>query len=183
MGCCTAPLQSAPVTLVQMLERREARVAAQQALRARHGRTLLQLTLVNPGPVKDSAAMRYVFQQGLAALDQRFATVGMQVLVREAACHLTGPEALWVLSADALALKREAIALEEGHPLGRLWDVDVIGADGRSISRQQLGLPPRTCLLCDQPAHVCSRNRSHALADLQRAIQDRIDAHRNPLAD
>ena len=56
---------SDPISLAQMLDRREARFATQQALLKRFGRTLAQLTLVNPGPVKDTAQARFVFDQGL----------------------------------------------------------------------------------------------------------------------
>ncbi|WP_043812809.1 citrate lyase holo-[acyl-carrier protein] synthase, partial [Rubrivivax gelatinosus] len=58
-----------PVTLEQMLAAREERVRSQQAALAAHGLPLLSLTLVAPGPVKDSAALREVFCVALARLE------------------------------------------------------------------------------------------------------------------
>ena len=176
------PAEAAAVSLQQMLDRREARVAAQQALLARHGRPLAQLTVVSPGPVKDTPDARFVFQQGRQALEALLAGTGLRVLARQQALLATGPEALWAVDGDALELKRQLVALEDGHPLGRLWDLDVLDRDGMGVSRQGLGLPVRTCLLCGQPAHACARSAAHALADLQRAIGDRVDAHRQRTA-
>jgi holo-ACP synthase len=72
--------------------------------------------------------------------------------------------------------------IEDHHLLGRLWDVDVIDPSGTSVSRQRLDLPARLCLLCDQAAHACARSGAHALHDLQRAVEDKINAYRSSLA-
>jgi holo-ACP synthase len=178
----SAPTQQSsgvPVSLDAMLERRDARVAGQRSLLARFGRPVVSLTLVNPGPVKDTAQARYVFDRGQAAIGAALAAAGHAVLASEHAFFATGPEALQAVDADPLALKRTLVALEEQHPLGRLWDADVIGPGGKAVSRQQLGLPARRCLICEQPAHACARSGTHPLADLRRAIKDRIDAYRN----
>lgn len=166
-----------PVSLAQMLARRDARAAAQQRLLAEHGLPLLQLGLVWPGPVKDTAASRQLFALGLAALRALLDAAGLVVRAEERCSAVTGPEALLVVEADASDLKRRLLALEDGHPLGRLWDIDVIGTDGLGISRGRLGLPPRRCLLCEQPAHACARSAAHTLGELQQAIAERLRAH------
>ena len=171
-----------PISLAQMLNRREARCAMQQNLLSRFGRALVQLTLVNPGPVKDTAQARFVFDQGLAALQQALTDGGLAVLAQDGGHFVTGPEILMVIDAEPLLIKHITLQIEEQHPLGRLWDVDVIDVTGASVSRQQLNRPPRLCLLCGQPAHACARSGAHALPDLQRAMKDKIDAYRNRLA-
>ena len=171
-----------PIGLAQMLERREARFAAQQTLLTRFGRTLAQLTLVNPGPFKDTAQARFVFDQGLGALQEALNQAGFAVLAFEGSYYATGPEMLVAIDADPLSVKRKMLEIEERHPLGRLWDVDVIDALGASVSRQRLDLPARLCLLCDEAAHACARSGVHALHDLQRVVQDKIHAYRHSLA-
>jgi holo-ACP synthase len=167
------------ISLEQMLQRREARVAAQCALVARLSRPLVQLTLVNPGPVKDTAQACFVFEQGIVAMNKALVRAGLHVLEFELGYFTTGPEALWAVEAHAVEIKRTAMALEDQHPLGRLWDLDVIGLDGRSLSRQQLDAPVRRCLVCDQTAHACARSGHHALAQLQDAIKDMVDVYRH----
>ena len=138
---------------------------------------MAQLTLVNPGEVKDTPQSRFVFGQGLVAMQEALSSAGHGVLSYEGGYFVTGPEMLMAVDADALALKHTLMAIEDQHPLGRLWDVDVIDLGGTSVSRKHFGLPARRCLVCDQPAHHCARSRQHALHDLQRSVQDRIDAY------
>ncbi|HEY8904824.1 MAG TPA: citrate lyase holo-[acyl-carrier protein] synthase [Rhodoferax sp.] len=169
------------VSLTQMLDRREQRVADQQALLSRFGRPLVQLTLVTPGPVKDTPQSRFVFGQGLAALQQALRLAGHAVLAQQGNYGDTGPEMLMVIDAEPLSIKGTMLQIEEQHALGRLWDVDVLDTSGASVSRQQLGWPARRCLLCDEPAHACSRSGQHALADLQRVIKEKVNAFRSRL--
>ncbi len=61
--------------------------------------------------------------------------------------------------------KRRCVAIEAGHALGRLFDLD-IHADGRLRSRSGMGLPPRRCLICERPAKVCAAMAMHSAAEL-----------------
>jgi holo-ACP synthase len=170
------------ISLAHMLQRRDARVATQRALAARLSQPLVQLTLVNPGPVKDTVQACFVFEQGLVAMNQALVCAGQGVLAFEQGYFITGPEALWAVDGAVLEIKRCAMALEDQHRLGRLWDLDVIDVDGRSISRQQLDAPVRRCLVCDQAAHACARSARHAPHQLQDAIKDIVDAYRHSFA-
>ncbi len=62
--------------------------------------------------------------------------------------------------------KRIAVNIEEGTPEGRISDIDVIVPE-RTLSRSDLGLPQRRCLLCDRPAKECARDRSHSYNHLR----------------
>ena len=83
----------------------------------------------------------------------------------------TGYEAYLLVPLPALLVKKTCCGIEDSHPLGRLMDIDVIEAGDslpdaempsvRLLDRASLGLPPRRCLLCDQPARYCMRAHSH----------------------
>ena len=47
----------------------------------------------------------------------------------------------------------------------------MIAPGGAGLSRRSLGKPPRTCLLCNRPAHECGRSRRHPLPELLKAIR------------
>jgi holo-ACP synthase CitX len=71
-------------------------------------------------------------------------------------------------------IKEKLIEIEEKHPLGRLIDLDLFLSDESSISRKKLNLPLRNCLLCQEPAIVCIRNKAHSLFDLSNRIKEII---------
>ncbi len=64
------------------------------------------------------------------------------------------------------ALKSKLIVIEEEHPLGRLIDLDLYLNPKKSISRSEMGLRKRKCLLCDQDALICNRMQVHSLSEL-----------------
>lgn len=66
--------------------------------------------------------------------------------------------------------------MEETHPLGRLFDVDVYDEAGSGISREELGSPVRKCLICEKDAKLCGRSRSHTVKELYERIESIIDS-------
>lgn len=172
--------ETAEVTLQEILRNRERRVGLQRDAVEAFGRPVVSVTLVNPGPVKDSASARKVMTHALRALDSLMAERSWPVLKREVRLDPTGPEALLVVDAGALELKQAMTRLEEEHALGRLWDLDVIDPRLGAISRKALGVPARRCLLCDEEAHACGRSRSHSLQELQNAIEEIIHGYSEP---
>lgn len=72
-----------------------------------------------------------------------------------------GPFAIFSVNREAAAIKPLCIRLENGYPAARLIDLDVFDVNGRQIGRLALGMPPRACLICRQPAVDCIRLRRH----------------------
>ena len=160
------------VALDDILAARDARVARQQAMLAQGG-VLLSLTLVAPGAVKRSPLLDAIFA---AALD------AIRPLVDDARARIeavddSGHHALYLLDGEARDWKTRMLALENRAPLSRLWDIDIIDRDGVAVSRRDLGLPPRRCLLCDADAKTCARERRHSIAALQADIARRYRLH------
>jgi holo-ACP synthase / triphosphoribosyl-dephospho-CoA synthase len=68
-------------------------------------------------------------------------------------------------------LKNFCVDIEENHPLGRLMDIDVMNVH-QQISRRDLNLSPRRCFLCGEEAHVCVRQQTHSISDIDSFILD-----------
>ena len=144
------------ITLEQMLLARDRRASRQAALLSRYGRPVISFTMNIAGPVKDSPLIRYAFRSGLRQLE----ALPCAQLCREVIFEPTGPEALLVYETqDARLLKAFCIRLESEGEAGRLFDLDVLDANGEKLSRET----GRTCLVCGGPVSICSRSRAHGL--------------------
>ncbi len=66
------------------------------------------------------------------------------------------------------------INLEDNAPLGRYVDIDVYKNSIKSISRSDFNIAPRKCFLCDEDAHICSRNKSTVILELENKIIDDV---------
>lgn len=110
-------------------------------------------------PIKDSEVTRRIFNHGVTALRALAAKQGWQIQEQAALVSASGPEGMLSIAAPARDLKLATIELEHSHPLGRLWDIDVLTPEGEILSRRDYSLPPRRCLLCEQSAAVCARGK------------------------
>lgn len=152
-------------SLLEILDAREKRVQTQQALLSKYQKPLLCFTMNIPGPEKLNDDVKIGFFIGNRLLGD--VLKGCRVLHRE--CHIlnTGCEAFYVVDMPARELKQLAVDIEETDSIGRLFDMDVIGPDGKKLDREALGLPRRKCLLCDKDAVICARSRAHTVEELQ----------------
>ena len=139
----------------EILQAREARAEQQKQLLSRFGKPLISFTMNIPGPVKDNPLIRFAFRAGLVKLRQRLGEAAFQ----QQLCAAAGCQAFLVYARPAAELKAACMAIEEEGEIGRLYDLDVLGADGVKLSRGQ----ERKCLLCGGPAMACARSRAHGL--------------------
>ena len=163
------------ITLDHLLASREERASFQkELLKSYPGRTLVCLTVIMPGKVKRNQQSLVVAQAAVTALVSAF---GSEMLKLELRDLPTGYEAYLVTPLSNEDAKRETCRIEDTHPLGRLFDLDVIDSDGVPVSRESIGLSPRKCLVCDNEARFCMRNRTHTMAELSAKIDEMIEAY------
>lgn len=89
----------------------------------------------------------------------------------------TGYEAYLITPMPLLEAKRIAVNIEDTHPLGRLFDIDIINADGVPVSRDAIGEKPRRCLVCDHEARYCMRMRWHTQEEIWAKINEMVDSY------
>ena len=157
-------------TLSEILDARERRVQKQQALLTEHQKPLVCFTMNIPGPVKQHRDIATAFTVGDRLLRNRLR--GHLILHREVHFEKTGCEGYYIVDLPADKLKSIAIAIEDTDPIGRLFDMDVLDEDGRKLTREELGLSRRKCLLCGQDASVCARSRAHGLDPLLEKVRE-----------
>ena len=75
------------------------------------------------------------------------------------------------VDSDPVSIKKAMCEIEEADRLGRIFDIDVIKTDGTKVSREEFGMGPRKCLMCEEEAHFCARNRTHKVSDMVEEIK------------
>lgn len=170
------------ISLDELLAARDARHEKQLSLLREHpGQTLVCLTVIMPGSEKRNALSLAVAHAAVRALRSVFPVYSYF----EERDLDTGFEAFMLVSLPELEVKRLAVELEDSHPLGRLFDVDVIQRilspegnveDVVPISRSAIGSSPRRCLLCDNEARLCMRQHTHTHEQLMSRIQELVSA-------
>jgi holo-ACP synthase len=151
----------------ELLAARDAREALLTALLANGPGTLIFASTAIPGPDKSPPGSLALFDRGVDRLRRK---LGSSRLL--AGGHdLLGPYRMLASTIDPFRVKRCCLAVETAEPAARLLDLDVYDSTGTRIGRADLGVPPRSCLLCEQPAGDCIRLRRHSMA----SVLDHVD--------
>lgn len=158
------------VSLLEMMNAREMRCRLQQQILQLYKKPLICLTLNIPGPVKVLPGVPKAYDTACQRIEKLLKERLIMVSHMETIKEKTGYEAFYSIDASPEFAKELMMGLEDSDRLGRLFDIDVLRTDGSKVSREELGFLPRRCLLCDEPAHVCSRSRRHSVEELIREI-------------
>lgn len=149
-----------------ILEARDTRVQYQEHLIKTYNMTIVSFKLNIPGPVKYSPLIKQIFDEGLSVFKQKLFKLSIDLVHEKVWYKNSGPEYFAVLNLAASDVKELCTSIEENHALGRLYDFDVVNSEGCLVSREELGLSQRKCLLCDNNAFECGRSRRHDVNSL-----------------
>ncbi|MDL2234862.1 citrate lyase holo-[acyl-carrier protein] synthase [Christensenellaceae bacterium OttesenSCG-928-L17] len=166
-----------PATLQEILQSREARAKQKQQLCARFCLPVVSIACNIPGAVKNCPAGEFLFAQAKRATDDMLALFGWAVSYIYEEASAAGPVAYRVVTAGAEELKAACCKIEEEHPLGRLFDLDVVDCSGRPLGRRELNYPARRCLVCKEAAADCASRAVHTLEEVQASIWERLQAY------
>lgn len=146
---------------LQILKARDKRVQIIEEL-LKQGKVVLSLRVNYPGIEKDNVTTRKIVE----IMDH---VIENQWMIGK--CHYVnngeGPVCLYLIdNKSPILIKKKTIMIEEEHPLGRLVDIDVYDKSSKSISRGDLNVKPRSCMLCSQDAFICIKSQAHSVHDL-----------------
>ncbi|GHV37413.1 hypothetical protein AGMMS49546_05100 [Spirochaetia bacterium] len=175
------------VSLGEVLALREERARRQQELAAyglaRYGHaehdlagrgpSLACLCLNIPGEYKDFPWARRSFREERRIFTLALKGEGIEILHDESAETKAGYTGYLLADAPPETVKAMARRIEDTHPLGRLFDIDVLtpaGTELRKLSRSDEGGPPRPCLVCGGNGFACARSRAHPPEELSAAV-------------
>ena len=170
-------MQGQEVTITDMMFCRDRRVQIQNEFIEKYQKPVISFCMNIPGPIKTTPLIRKGFEAGKDALLHALSAANMEVLESRVFHDITGDEMLLCVDAPAKKIKDLTQQIEESHPYGRLFDMDVIGTDGMKLSRPSY----RKCLSCDCQAQECARARRHSISEMQDKIEEILGTSHEPV--
>lgn len=163
-------MEGQEVVLTDMLACRERRVNTQNAYIRKYHCPVISFCMNIPGPIKTNDKIKKAFLSGKEALFAALKKENISVLAQVKFDDKTGNEIILAVDYPADKIKELTTEIEENHPFGRLFDMDVIGTDGEKLSRSVY----RKCLICGCQAQECARSRKHTVAEMQAKIEEML---------
>lgn len=163
-------MQGEQVILTDMLLCRERRAQIQDTFLSQYHCPVISFCMNIPGPVKTNEQIRAAFESGKTALLTRLEQSSAEIKNFLEIHEKTGDELLLAVDCPAEKIKDLTTEIEETHPIGRLFDMDVIDTDGQKLSRPSY----RKCIICGCQAQECARTRKHTVEEMQEKIEEML---------
>lgn len=156
-------LHGNPISVEDMMACRDNRVRMQTTYRMQYQKPVISFCMNIPGPIKTTPLIRKAFDIGCKEINKSLQANKIKIPESNFLYKSTGDE--WILSADGDAAKIKELmsTIENVHPLGRLFDIDVIDVHGEKLSRSVF----RKCLICEGQAQACACAREHSVLEMQ----------------
>ncbi|MGE4283522.1 MAG: citrate lyase holo-[acyl-carrier protein] synthase [Clostridia bacterium] len=161
---------SKAISLEDILIARDERSKKQKEIVDLYGVCVISFTVNIPGEYKDILMSRKIHYEGRNVLARLLRQKNISIVHEEVYYKATGAEAFIAVDTDETLLKEVLVTLENNHPLGRLFDFDVIGKGYKIITRADINQKNRRCLLCEEDAAACTRSRRHSYDKLMEEI-------------
>lgn len=150
----------------RILQSREDRSNKQEDLLKNYPYTLISFTLNTPGIEKRNDLYLNIHKEGNKAIIDNLYSKSIDIKHKEKLDKITGPESFIVVDYDPIMTKKMMIKIEDEHFLGRGFDIDVFDSNHYQISRSDLLYEARKCLICEEAAYICMRERNHTYEEL-----------------
>lgn len=159
---------------MDILDARENRAYLQEELIKEFSLPLLVIRANYPGIDKNNKTTTYIIEIMYEAILSRVSPINIKKID-------SFEGIVYLLSIDILPsqLKKMTVDIETTHPLGRLVDIDILDLNNHTLSRTDLGSPPRRCFICSDPAHNCVRSRKHSLEEILKYIAIKVSDYKN----
>ncbi|MGU0055777.1 citrate lyase holo-[acyl-carrier protein] synthase [Enterobacter hormaechei] len=164
----------AGVSLEELLAAKERRAARQADWLTHYQQPVISLTLVTPGKSKTACATATPWGWRYRCATSCCGKTAGRCWTAWASGY---PPDLKHCGASRIRRRKSKRTVQNWSdaPLGRLWIWNLICPENGLVGRQSLGSHLRRCLICDEPAHACSRSRHHPVEQVVSRVEKMID--------
>lgn len=163
--------------IMGILNSKENRRILQTKLIDKYKNTLISFTLNIPGVEKDNENYRKIHRETMGYILNKLGERDIKILYNKSFERTTGAEGYIVVEKPALDIKFFMIEIEERNYLGRLFDIDVFDKGNQQVSRRDLNIDGRNCLICKKDARICMREKNHSQEELLLKVDNLIEGY------
>ncbi|WP_394243817.1 citrate lyase holo-[acyl-carrier protein] synthase [Vibrio astriarenae] len=139
---------------------------------------LLRVTTFVPRIMANSEVAEKIYSIAKQQVHDTLSQSNYKVIESDSFEDKDGKGLLMAISgASSTQLKRAMIKLENNHPLGPLFNFDVLNRDGKMVSRRSSEMEPRKCIICDHAASYCAASHIHSEESLEREVLQLLGRH------
>jgi len=149
------------VSVIEMMKCREDRALIQKEL-VEESKCIISFCMNIAGPIKTDEDILFAFNEGKKEILAKLKENNIEIKKEKEVHQKTGDELFLALDYEPLRVKKMMSEIEDEHPLGRLFDIDVLDSECNKLSRNKY----RKCLICDNQAQDCARSRRHSVSEL-----------------
>jgi len=157
----------------KILNDRENRYKIILELSKKHKNPVLTAKINYPGDNKNSNRIEKIFEFLKKLIKEEFETEIIEIIELKG---YDGPSILCSLEGKAENLKKKAVKIEKNEEVGRIFDVDIY-KEGVPVSRRDIKLNPRRCIICGGDTYNCRINNLHSKEKVKEEIDRLIDEY------
>lgn len=154
------------IELLKVLDAKEQRWNMRKLLTEKWQSSLITVTLCIPIKFRTNDEFWILFHQLCKTFESLLISNNNQILFQSYIQSDDGPVFFIATKTEAKKIKKICVEAEENIPGGRMLDIDVMDSDGTPIGRSDIGLPPRRCFVCENPAALCVSRKLHSQVEV-----------------
>ena len=158
--------------LLRVLDDREKRWNRRKELASKGGfASLVTITVCLPVAYRADPANESLFRALCREYTRLLDEQGWEWSQEDFMTGEDGPACFIAVQQEPKKVKAFSVEAEQQIPGGRMLDIDLMDSNGIPVGREALGLPPRGCFVCEQPAAVCVSRKIHKPEDVARKAE------------
>lgn len=164
-------------TCEELISQKEKRLDIQKQLIKKFNMPILFMKVNYPYTLKDNLLTKYILKEMDTLISDIYSDDIQYKLLRVTA---EGPNSMMVINEPAEILKETAVFIQDNHILGKVMHISVYNnINGALVTREELGLEKRRCIVCDDYAEKCIKGNRHTKEDIILEINRAYIEYRN----
>lgn len=157
-------------TLLKILEAKENRWNQRVSLATTSGKTVICVTMCVPYEIRTNKNYKHIYNGFILKFIDYFKKINIEIIPCKSESTDDGEYTLFTCNETSTIVKEATVKAEETIIGGRLFDIDVMDKNGEQISRADIKVLPRSCIICNENAFKCILKSTHKKEEVVKKV-------------